>query len=74
MKNYTVYYVIKANRNEYLCEAAVEAQNAKEACRLVKEEVRERTGRNAFRPTTNPNDIDFDWFKRNGNYRPLRKD
>lgn len=53
MKNYTVYYVIKANRAEWLHKMDVEAVNAKEAIRLCKMAVYEKSGKNAFRPSTN---------------------
>ena len=52
MKNYQVFYWIKANKKEYLEHMFVTAKNSKEACKRCKELVKERTGRNAFRPTT----------------------
>ena len=52
MKNYQVFYWIKKNSREYLDHMFVSANNAKEACRICKEQVKEQTGRNAFRPTT----------------------
>ena len=52
MKNYQVYYWIKANRTEKLYVMTITAANAKEACGKCKAEVKEQTGRNAFRPTT----------------------
>lgn len=50
MKNYQVFYYIKANRTETLNHMFIIAKNKKEACAKCKEVVRERTGRNAFRP------------------------
>lgn len=49
-KSYQVFYYIKANRTETLHHMFVSANNAREACSLVKELVKERTGKNAFRP------------------------
>lgn len=51
-KLYTVFYWIKKNNQEYLHSLDVEAGNAKEACKVCKEQVKAQTGRNAFRPTT----------------------
>ena len=51
MKTYQVYYWIKANRTEKLYVTPITAANAKEACGKCKAEVKEKTGRNAFRPT-----------------------
>lgn len=45
MAKYTVTYYIKSGGREHECDMQVEADNAAEACKLVKEE----TGRNAFR-------------------------
>jgi hypothetical protein len=36
----------------------VRAQNAKEACKVCKEQVLLQTGRNAFRPTTKVPDVE----------------
>lgn len=52
MKNYTVYYVIKVNRAEWLHKMVVESVNAREAVRLCKTAVFEKSGKNAFRPST----------------------
>ena len=52
MKCYQVFYWIKKDRKEYLEHIFVTANNAKEACAKCKRIVREKTGRNAFRPTT----------------------
>ena len=57
MKSYQVFYWIKKNRHEYLEHMFVSADNAKDACRICKEQVKEQTGRNAFRPTTKAPDI-----------------
>ena len=51
MKTYIVKYEIKANRTAWDEEREVVARNAKEACQIVKQQVKEETGRNAFRPT-----------------------
>ena len=51
-KSYQVFYYIKANRTETLHHIFVMANNSKEACKKCKEVVFEKTGRNAFRPTT----------------------
>lgn len=51
-KSYQVFYWIKANKQETLNHIFIMANNAKEACKKCKELVLERTGRNAFRPTT----------------------
>lgn len=52
MKNYVVWYWIKANRQEVLLNMLVSAENSKAACAKCKLLVKEKTGRNAFRPTT----------------------
>lgn len=52
MKSYQVFYWIKKNCHEYLEHMFVSASNAKEACQICKQQVKEQTGRNAFRPTT----------------------
>lgn len=38
MKSYQVFYWIKKNRHEYLEHMFVSANNAKEACRICKEQ------------------------------------
>lgn len=50
MKNYIVTYVIKANNKQTTHEVTVAAKNAKDACSLIKAQVKRETGRNAFRP------------------------
>lgn len=57
MKSYQVFYWIKKNRHEYLEHMFVSANNAKEACQVCKDQVKEQTGRNAFRPTTKVPDL-----------------
>ena len=52
MKSYTVYYILKANHQEYAHSMVVTAGNARGACKRCKELVYEQTGRNAFRPST----------------------
>lgn len=50
MKNYEVRYWIKANRAEVEYSMIVFAKDAKEACVICKDRVKENCGRNAFRP------------------------
>ena len=50
MKNYDVRYWIKANRAEVEYSMIVFAKDAKEACQICKDRVKESCGRNAFRP------------------------
>jgi hypothetical protein len=57
-KTYQVFYWIKKNRHEYVEHIYVSANNAKEACKVCKEVVKEKTGRNAFRPTTKAPDLE----------------
>lgn len=57
-KTYQVFYWIKKNRHEYLEHMFVAANNAKDACRICKEQVKEKTGRNAFRPSTKVPDVE----------------
>lgn len=56
-KCYQVFYYIKSGKREELNHIFVLAQNQKEACRKCKEIVKERTRKNAFRPTCNPKDV-----------------
>ena len=49
-KLYKVSYIIKANGKKTEEFTTVEANNAKEACQICKEEVKATTGRNAFTP------------------------
>lgn len=58
MKNYQVFYWIKKDRHEYLEHMFVMANNAKEACRICKEQVFKQTGRNAFRPSIKAPDLE----------------
>lgn len=55
MKQYTVYYIIKANRREWLHKMEVEAANSREATKVCKERVYAKTEKNAFRPSTSIN-------------------
>lgn len=57
MKTYQVFYWIKKNRKEYLEHMFVAANTAKEAAHVCKQQVKEQTGRNAFRPTTKAPDL-----------------
>ena len=50
MKNYDVRYWIKANRAEVEHSMVIFANDAKEACKICKDRVKENCGRNAFRP------------------------
>ena len=59
MKSYQVFYWIKKNSHEYLEHMFVSANNAKDACRICKEQVKKQTGRNAFRPTIKVPDIAY---------------
>lgn len=52
LKSYQVYYIIKKNNREYLEHIFINANNTKAACQECKRIVREKTGRNAFYPTT----------------------
>ncbi len=52
-KCYQVFYIIKRNRHEELNHMFIMANNGKEACKQCKAIVFEKTGRNAFRPTIN---------------------
>lgn len=56
-KSYQVFYVIKRNHHEELNHIFIMANNAREACKKCKEVVYEKTGRNAFRPTTNAENL-----------------
>lgn len=51
-KFYQVFYIIKKSRKEHINHLFVLANNAKEACSVCKSIVLNRTGCNAFRPTT----------------------
>ena len=50
MKIYEVRYSIKAGRSEVRCSMIVSANNAKEACKICKDRVKENFRWNAFRP------------------------
>ena len=52
MKSYTIYYIVKANCHKYARSMVVTAGNARGACKRCKELVYEKTGRNAFCPST----------------------
>lgn len=56
-KQYQIFYVIKHNRKEEINHIFVMANNKKEAYQRCKVVVFEKTGRNAFRPTTNVEDL-----------------
>lgn len=66
MKNYQVFYWIKKTNREYLNHMFVSADNAKEAYKVCKQQVKEQTGRNAFRPTTKAPDLSE--YKGNHNF------
>ena len=57
-KCYQVFYYIKSGKREELNHIFVLAQNQKEACLKCKEIVKEKTGKNAFRTTCNPKNIE----------------
>lgn len=65
MKTYNVFYYIKSNRIEFMCNMEVEASTSKEACAKCKEIVKETTGRTAFRPTTKAPDAEMIEFYKN---------
>lgn len=67
MKDYEVFYFIKRDRTEYLCSIMVMEDNARDACKAAKQIVFERTGRNAFRPTTKKPDTS--WYEKHGTCR-----
>lgn len=50
-KSYRVYFIIKKNNHGYLNEKVITASNQKDAIKLVREKVREESGRNAFHCT-----------------------
>lgn len=58
-KEYQVFYYIKTGKREELNHIFVMAQNQREARRKCKEIVKEKTGRNAFRPTCSPKDVEI---------------
>lgn len=51
MKSYTVYFIIKKFNHGYLNEETVEANNQKEAIKIVKENVKNRCNKYAFNCT-----------------------
>ena len=57
-KFYQVFYYFKSGKREKLSHIFVLAQNQKEACRECKRVVMVKTGKNAFRPTCNPKDVE----------------
>lgn len=69
MKTYTVWFVIKANRTEYLADVQVKARTAKDACKTVKVWYHDKTGKNAFRPTTKLLEGETDWYQKRGNLK-----
>lgn len=69
MKQYVVYFYIKANRTEYLADVVVEAPTEKAACALCKDWYFEATGKNAFRPTTSITDDAREWYEDRGRVR-----
>ena len=69
MKTYNVFYYIKVNRLEIMKNMDIEACSSKEACAKCKEIVKEKTGRNAFRPTTKtPDASTIDFYKTKAGY------
>lgn len=68
-KSYQVFYWIKRDRHEFLHHIFVNAENAREACRVAKAVVKEKTGRNAFRPTTKaPSPEELEALRKNSYY------
>lgn len=68
-KDYQVFYWTKSNRIEYLHHIFVRAQNAKEACKIARDVVKEKTGRHAFRPTTKaPSQEEMEYYRRSRGY------
>lgn len=68
-KTYQVFYWIKQNKHEYLNHIFIKATNAKEACKTAKEVVKNKTGKNAFRPTTKvPSQEELERFAKNSYY------
>ena len=68
-KNYQVFYWIKKNKMEYLEHMFVRAHNKREAYTICKEVVKERTGRNAFRPSTEPpTEKEMEQYRKNWRY------
>ena len=66
MKQYTVYFYIKANRTEYLADVSLEAKTAADACKRCKEWYHAKTGKNAFRPTTKLTEESRKWYEDRG--------
>lgn len=62
MKQYVVYFYVKANCTEYLAQRNVEASNSKEACQILKSWYHGKTGKNAFRPATKVSKSDLDFY------------
>ena len=56
-KCYQVFYFIKTGRREELNHIFVMAHNQAEACQECKKVIKEKTGKNAFRPTCNPEKV-----------------
>ena len=66
MKQYMVYFFVKANCTEFLAQRIVEAPNAKEACKVCKDWYHQKTGKNAFRPTTKLDESDIAFYGSRG--------
>lgn len=66
MKTYQVFYWIRKNNREYLEHMYVSANTAMEARQVCKRQVKEQTGRNAFRPTTKAPDASI--YRNNSNF------
>ena len=68
-KSYQVFYWIKRDRHEFLHHIFVNAENAREASNDAKAVVKEKTGRNAFRPTTKaPAPAELEALRKNSYY------
>jgi len=70
MKTYSVFYIVKANGHHILRCADIQAETAKDAKAEAKRMERERSGRNAFTPSTTLDgcgDTSWEWVaKANG--------
>lgn len=58
-KFYQVFFYIKKGKREELNHIFMLANNQREACLKCKDVVKEKTGKNAFRPTCDPKSVQF---------------
>lgn len=74
MKYYKVYFIIKENNHGYLNHFIVEANNQKEAFRIVKNVVKNETGKTAFHTTCEePIENDYGLYFDGGTYTRYNK-